>query len=141
MVNFELLFVDDGSKDTSGSLCDEWAKKDGRIKVIHKKNGGVSDARNAGIKVATGKYISFVDSDDYIETSYLQDIWNETQNYDADVIFIGYNKVNENGTKEVFLPGEVLETNIKTALALSEHDMFGYTWIKAFRRDSTPIPV
>ena len=65
--NLEILLVDDGSKDNSGSLCDEWALRDNRIKVIHKQNGGASSARNAGLDAATGEYIGFVDADDYID--------------------------------------------------------------------------
>jgi len=64
--NFELLLIDDESPDNSGKICDEWAKKDSRIRVIHKQNGGVSSARNEGIKQAKGQYIIFIDSDDYI---------------------------------------------------------------------------
>lgn len=64
--DFELILVDDGSPDNCPKMCDEWSKKDSRIKVIHKKNGGLSSARNAGLDVARGKYIGFVDSDDYI---------------------------------------------------------------------------
>lgn len=65
--NFEIFLVDDGSTDASSSICDAYAERDGRISVIHKKNGGLSDARNAGIEVARGDFILFVDSDDYIE--------------------------------------------------------------------------
>lgn len=64
--NFELILVDDGSPDNCGKICDEYKKKDNRITVIHKKNGGLSDARNAGLDIAKGKYIGFVDSDDII---------------------------------------------------------------------------
>ena len=64
--DIELILINDGSKDNSGSMCDEYAKKDNRIKVIHKKNEGVSIARNIGIKNASGKYIAFVDSDDLV---------------------------------------------------------------------------
>lgn len=64
--DFELILVDDGSPDNCPQICDEYAKKDARVKVLHKENGGLSDARNAGIEVATGEYIGFVDSDDYI---------------------------------------------------------------------------
>ena len=64
--NLEIILVDDGSPDSCGTICDEYAKKDARIKVIHKENGGLSDARNAGIDIATGSYLAFVDSDDYI---------------------------------------------------------------------------
>ena len=65
--NLEIILVDDGSPDRCGEICEEWAKKDARIRVIHKENGGLSDARNAGMAVATGEYIGFVDSDDWIE--------------------------------------------------------------------------
>lgn len=65
--NLEIIMVDDGSPDNCPELCDEWQKKDKRIRVIHKKNGGLSDARNKGIEIALGDYISFVDSDDYID--------------------------------------------------------------------------
>ena len=65
--NLEIILVDDGSPDNCGAICDSWAKKDSRIRVIHKANGGISDARNAGIEAATGDYIAFVDSDDWIQ--------------------------------------------------------------------------
>ena len=64
--DFELILVDDGSPDRCGDICEEYAKKDKRIKVIHKENGGLSDARNAGLDIATGKFIGFIDSDDFI---------------------------------------------------------------------------
>lgn len=69
--NFELILVDDGSPDKSGEICEEYAKTDPRIKVIHKPNGGVSSARNAGLDAASGEYIAFVDSDDFIHPQYL----------------------------------------------------------------------
>ena len=65
--DLEIILVDDGSTDESGKMCDEWTEKDTRIKVIHKINGGLSSARNAGIKQAKGEYISFIDSDDFVE--------------------------------------------------------------------------
>ena len=64
--DFELILVDDGSPDNCGAICDEYAKKDKRIKVIHKENGGLSDARNAGLDIAEGEYVSFIDGDDFI---------------------------------------------------------------------------
>ena len=70
--DFELILVDDGSPDCCGSICDEYAKKDSRVTVIHKKNGGLSDARNAGLDFAMGDYILFVDSDDYIDADLLE---------------------------------------------------------------------
>lgn len=74
--DFELILVNDGSPDNCGNICDEYAQKDNRVKVIHKKNGGVSSARNAGIDTAQGEYIMFVDSDDWINENMLNDMYN-----------------------------------------------------------------
>lgn len=70
--DLEILLIDDGSTDQSGELCEDYAKKDNRIRVIHKLNGGLSDARNAGIDIANGEYIAFVDSDDWIDSDYCE---------------------------------------------------------------------
>ena len=72
--DLEIILVDDGSPDNCPQMCDKWAKKDARIKVVHKKNGGLSSARNAGLKVATGEYIGFVDSDDYVDETMYEDL-------------------------------------------------------------------
>lgn len=69
--NFELILVDDGSTDNSGNICDYYASIDKRVRVIHKINGGVGAARNTGMSIAKGKYITFIDSDDYVEPEYL----------------------------------------------------------------------
>lgn len=73
--DLEIILVDDGSKDNSPLICDNWAKKDSRIKVVHKNNGGLSSARNAGLDVATGDYIGFVDSDDIIDKDMYQNLF------------------------------------------------------------------
>ena len=70
--NLEIILVDDGSPDNCPQICDEYASKDNRIKVIHKKNGGLSDARNAGLDICKGEYISFVDSDDWVDEKYIE---------------------------------------------------------------------
>ena len=95
--DFELILVDDGSPDNCGKICDEYAMKDSRIKVIHKKNGGLSDARNAGIDTAIGEYIGFVDSDDYIESDMYKDLYEVIINNDADISITGIKEVNEEG--------------------------------------------
>lgn len=86
--NLEVILVDDGSTDSSGSLCDELAIKDNRIKVIHKKNGGLSSARNCGMDVSTGEYIAFVDSDDWIVLDTYEYMLNLMDHYDADIVDI-----------------------------------------------------
>lgn len=134
--NYEVILIDDGSTDQSFSICKNYELRNQKFSVHHQQNSGPSIARNVGLELATGKWICFVDSDDSIEASYLQDIQDVAQSFDANAIFIGHNKVDEKGIKEPFLPGEVFGTNAETVLALSEQDMFGYTWIKVFRRDS-----
>ena len=74
--DFELILVDDGSPDKCPQMCDEWAKKDKRIRVLHKENGGLSSARNAGLRVARGEYVHFIDSDDWIELDLYENILN-----------------------------------------------------------------
>lgn len=70
--NIEIILVDDGSPDQCPKMCDDYASEDSRIKVIHKKNGGLSDARNAGLDAATGEFIAFVDSDDWVEIDFIE---------------------------------------------------------------------
>ena len=88
--NLEVILVDDGSPDNSGAICDEWAKKDDRIKVIHKPNGGVSSARNAGLDAATGEYIAFADSDDWLSIDAYSKCMSEAAASDADLVVFGY---------------------------------------------------
>lgn len=83
--NIEIIIIDDGSTDGSAELCDMYAKKDKRIKVLHKENSGVSDARNHGLKIAKGKYIGFVDSDDYIEETMYEYLYNLIKKNNADM--------------------------------------------------------
>ncbi len=91
--NLEIILVDDGGKDNSGKICDEYAQKDRRIQVIHKSNGGLSDARNAGIEKATGKYICFIDSDDAVSPKYVQDLYNHLMKNDADIAVCDYQQI------------------------------------------------
>ena len=83
--NLEIILIDDGSTDASSSICDTWATKDNRIVVIHKENGGVSSARNLGLERATGDFIGFIDSDDYIENDFYEFLMNNLNEYDADI--------------------------------------------------------
>mgnify|MGYP002514814989 FL=1 len=94
--NLEIITVDDGSPDNSGKICDEYAAKDSRIKVIHKENGGVSSARNAGISLASGKWLYFMDPDDWIEPNALELALKKAKETDADAVFFDYEKVYPN---------------------------------------------
>lgn len=88
--NLEIILVDDGSPDQCGRICDDYAKEDNRIMVIHKENGGLSDARNAGLDAAHGEYIVFVDSDDFIAEDYVETLMQCLKKYDADVAMCSY---------------------------------------------------
>ena len=83
--NIEIILVDDGSPDSCPILCDNWAKKDGRIKVIHKENGGLSDARNKGLEVATGEYVGFIDGDDEISSSMFEKLMKIVEENNAEI--------------------------------------------------------
>lgn len=97
--NIEIILVDDGSPDNCGNICDEYASKDKRIIVIHKKNGGLSDARNVGLKVCTGEYITFIDSDDYVLKDYCQTLFDLLTINNADVSCVPICKCLENGKR------------------------------------------
>lgn len=94
--DLEIILVDDGSPDRCGEMCDAFAEKDSRIRVIHKENGGVSSARNAGLDAATGEYITFVDSDDYIDACMYERMMEKAEQYVCDVVMCDCYK--ENGT-------------------------------------------
>ena len=88
--NLEIILVDDGSPDNCPKICDEYAKRDNRIKVIHKENGGLSSARNAGIEIATGDFSAFVDSDDWIDSDMYESLVKLSDEYNADIAECGY---------------------------------------------------
>lgn len=96
--NLEIILVDDGSPDNCPSLCDAWAAKDSRIKVIHKENGGLSDARNAGMAIATGELMGFVDSDDWIAPGMYQHLYDRMKEDNSDIATCGVEMVWEDGT-------------------------------------------
>lgn len=90
-LNLEIIIVDDGSKDSTSSLCDIWEKKDSRIRVIHKKNQGLGLARNTGLQYCKGKYISFVDSDDFVDKNMYETMVNILEKKDADTCYCSHN--------------------------------------------------
>ena len=98
--DLEIILVDDGSTDKSGIICDEYEKKDSRIKVIHRMNGGLSAARNSGIDAATGEYYLFIDSDDYVSENMIDIMYSALKDNDAEISVCGFRKVYDNGDEE-----------------------------------------
>ena len=96
--NLEIILVDDGSPDNCPAMCDAWAEKDSRVKVVHKQNGGLSDARNAGMAIATGELMGFVDSDDWIAPDMYQLLYEHMVADDSDIAACGVEMVWEDGT-------------------------------------------
>ena len=93
--NLEVILIDDGSTDLSGKICDDFLEKDTRVKVIHKINGGLSSARNTGLDVALGKYISFIDGDDWVQKDFYSTLLTKIRDNDADIISCNSNSVND----------------------------------------------
>ena len=108
--NLEVILVDDGSPDNCGKICDRYSDKDPRIKVIHKLNGGLSDARNKGIDTAEGEYLTFVDSDDTILPEMIDKLYQRIVIDQSDLAFCGYQQVNQKGDvlSEVYLEDNLL---------------------------------
>lgn len=136
--NLEVILVDDGSTDGSGEICDKFCKTDQRIKVIHKDNGGPSECRNIGVKNSTGKYIGFVDSDDYIDENMYKALYNSLYDNQADIAQIGHAIVSDNqivdrvhGDNSVVIlrENDIVREIIKDELINS------FTWDKLFKRE------
>lgn len=133
--NIEILLIDDGSKDNSYEICKDIAKKDSRIKVFHKENGGVSSARNYGIKVSSGEYISFVDSDDFVQERYCEILLNGIKR-DADLSVVGFETTNEvkNITTTHFDNYELLDVNKSYKYIFRENNFSGFSWNKLYKK-------
>lgn len=96
-LNYEVILVNDGSTDSSGEICEAFARSDKRIKVIHQQNAGPGNARNAGLEIARGEFVAFVDSDDYIEKDMFQVLYETTELYDADIVQCGFERLDADG--------------------------------------------
>lgn len=135
--NLEIILVDDGSPDDCGKICDQYAEKDSRIKVIHKENGGVSQARNIGIDNTNGKYVVFIDADDYIKNNYIQKLYEQCVFYKSDIGICGKYLVQEDGTivdksksiKKVMNKEEALKE------LLDEKYIFTTLWDKMYKKE------
>lgn len=132
--NLEIILVDDGSPDNSGELCDGYAKQDDRVKVIHKQNGGVCDARNAGMKIMTGVYFSVIDGDDWIEQDFVEYLLKMASDHNADIALTDScfttrdTKINENDYTELWSPAQFARLILRPSMPIGP-------WNKLYKVD------
>lgn len=139
--DFELILVDDGSKDKSGQICDEYAGLDERVKVIHKENGGAADTRNRGMEQAIGNYFMFVDSDDYIAPTMVECLYQTIQNENADMTACNYLYFFENDRKKDFTTNVKSEVMTGTEIFYNRKNERNYgfwtvVWNKLMKREN-----
>ncbi len=140
--DIELFVIDDGSKDNSGKICDEYAKKDKRVTAIHKENGGAPTARNAALKKAKGEYLYFIDSDDWIEKDYLEKMYELAKNNNADLVVTGFlMEYYQNGKTITYSTSceDAIYTNKndfrKNAYKYFNNSFLSLPWNKLFKRE------
>lgn len=143
---YEIILVDDGSTDSSGKICDDFAHNNNAVKVIHKENGGLSSARLAGYKEACGEYICFIDSDDYLKKSYISDLYNCIVKHNAEMSICAYSYEKNGKQIDHFLPNYIDSciTNISEDFVLpivSEGNIYSckmlpnYMWMRMIKKD------
>lgn len=136
--NLEIILVDDGSPDGCHIMCDNYAKKDNRIKVVHKQNGGLSDARNAGMAVASGDYVSFIDSDDYISLDFLKILYDTMRSTNSDIVDCEVVKFYEDGHFEEYEDDAgFISYGTQEALSalIAENTFRQHVWNKLYKAD------
>ncbi len=140
--NWELVLVDDGSPDRSGEICEEYAAKDRRIKVLHKENGGLSDARNVGLEAAAGDFVAFLDSDDFWHKEHLRLMMELQQQYDADIVQCKWTRGNSTEFPKIRITREAVCVTGPSAMAGGLFDVM--MWGKIYRKsilDGIRMPV
>lgn len=136
--NLEIILVDDGSPDRCPQMCDDYAEKNSRIKVVHKKNGGLSDARNAGIAVATGEYISFIDSDDYVSDDFFECLLDVMNKENSDIAECSVVKLYEDNRFDEFsddLSVKTYDTQDAMSALIAENPFHQHVWNKLYKTE------
>lgn len=134
--NFELLLIDDGSTDASGEICERFAQKDNRVKVIHNTNHGVSYSRNMGLALAKGEYIAFCDADDLYKRNYLMEMWNAAQFQDADIVICNYSYLHKPQNKICERASGSIEKEEIYRRMFINNTIGGFVWNKFFRKST-----
>ncbi len=132
--NIEVILVDDGSPDRCPQMCDDYAAAHANVRVVHKANGGLSSARNAGLAVATGEWITFVDSDDKVDADMLMTMYNETASTDADVVITLSKILGQTEIMYMYYKHEVQFTGTEAMIALFQEKLRMSVWAKLFRK-------
>lgn len=132
--DIEIILVDDGSIDRSGEICDEYSKKDSRVITIHKKNGGVSSARNVGLKSAKGDFITFCDSDDWVEKDIYEILVNAINESHSEIACCKYITENLNLSNK-HLEAKLIDRETAVKLVINNNEYGGYLWNKMFSRN------
>lgn len=134
--DLEIILVNDGSTDNSGKICDKYKSKDKRIKVIHKDNGGLSDARNCGLKISNGEYIVFLDSDDWVDENYIKILYNLIKKYDSDMSICDFKKVYNEEEKLNSNYNEMVFSNIEALKQIhtEKGTQFIVAWNKMYKK-------
>ena len=135
--NIEILLIDDGSTDHCSSMCDKYAEEDKRVHVFHKENGGLSDARNFGIEHARGEFITFIDSDDYVDADYVAYLYKMLKKYDTNMSICQHKVCYDNGSKKDYGKyGDVVLGNKECIQRMMYHDVIDTSaWAKLYRMD------
>lgn len=131
--NLEIILVDDGSPDGCGAICDEYAQRDSRVKVIHQENGGLSAARNSGLEIARGEYVGFIDSDDYLSPLMYEKLIHTAEEQSADIVICGFNKVDEDGNS-IWCTPQVSWSGTGAEFVKTDGVQLNYVWHKLYRR-------
>ncbi len=136
--NMEVILVDDGSKDKSGAICDEYEKIDSRVRAIHKQNGGVCSARNVALSESKGEWVAFIDSDDWIESDYVEQLYECAVQTKADVVACGYNRVTGKNKESINNSGNTMELSSKEFLikVLNPQTGMGFCHMKLYSKES-----
>lgn len=134
--NLEIILVDDGSPDACPQICDEYSARDSRIVVVHKENGGLSDARNAGLDICSGEYISFVDSDDWVEKEYIETLINSALSQDVEIVIGNYDLIWEDRseTSEPFQNGTFEKKDVFFKIITAQTTHLGISWGKLYKK-------
>lgn len=138
--NIEIILVDDGSPDKCSKICDDWAMKDSRIKVVHKKNAGLAMARNTGVEVSSGEYIAFVDSDDYINADYCEKLYGVLKKNDAEIAGCRFYRNKINGDEYIYPPADsnfdfCIDPYTAMKRTYNDFGVFCVAWNKLYKRD------